>query len=757
MLGFGHTIPKLRQNYKEPSFFDTFGTPQAAYSLRNVSSSTQSNKIRVQRSLDSTSRYFKAEEINDYSFNSSNLVTNGDFSGGATGWTVINGSVTGGQYVSGALTAFQSGIRQVPFVSSAAYHWIEFDLVVNSGSVRVDVGTGGIRFFDTSGKIVMLSENITKLEFNAYNAGADFTLDNIVIREYTPSTLDTWVTNNFASLTSIGYVTEWVDSSGNYESLVNSDVATAPRINNFGATVMMNDLPTIRAYRVNDFLAASSTFNVAANGLQVFAVHGHAPTNYSTVVAKTPFSGNLFSIRNGNSIIWANISDGTDNLGVLQSLTESLDASLYSFQLDATTLRYRRDNETLFTDTDANYDPANLTGALSVFRTQSGTYNERGSLSELIIYPEPKTNAAQVKVNIFEYYNIPQTAATPVNLVAPVISGDASEGGTLTSTDGVWDDSVTGVTYQWQSNDVNITGATSKTYVVESAVAGTLISCVVTGVNFSGSGGATASNYLVVETPNPAVAEGLTYLQSNAKAAWDFTSLGTQPYENAPATVSDISGNGFNLNTNSGAFTPKTGLILEGANTHTFASIYTPSGIKNAYRTDLGSANLYNSDFEVHLLFKTGDGRPSGDHWIYGLNGGAARRFYIQILTTGAIRVVYNLNGAVTSTVTTNSPVFLDGPTDLTYLRLVSDFTSDSVTIYIDGQEIAATVTGSPISDINPAAFTAPDPNGIGTVMTGATTFATNPIVYCGVVKNAITDLLTDTQALQVGAWINDL
>lgn len=67
MLGFGHTIPKLRQNYKEPSepsFFDQFGTPAAAYSLRDLSG-TNSAVIEVRRSSDNAAQDFTASEITD--------------------------------------------------------------------------------------------------------------------------------------------------------------------------------------------------------------------------------------------------------------------------------------------------------------------------------------------------------------------------------------------------------------------------------------------------------------------------------------------------------------------------------------------------------------------------------------------------------------------------------------------------------------------------------------------------------------------
>jgi len=58
----------------------------------------------------------------------------------------------------------------------------------------------------------------------------------------------------------------------------------------------------------------------------------------------------------------------------------------------------------------------------------------------------------------------------PINTIAPVISGIAQRGETLSSTTGTW----TGVgtitfAYQWQRDDTNISGATSSTYVLVAA------------------------------------------------------------------------------------------------------------------------------------------------------------------------------------------------------------------------------------------------------------------------------------------------
>jgi len=76
----------------------------------------------------------------------------------------------------------------------------------------------------------------------------------------------------------------------------------------------------------------------------------------------------------------------------------------------------------------------------------------------------------------------------PVNTIAPVISGTAERGETITSTTGTW----TGVgtityAYQWRRNGSNILGATSSTYVLVAADDNADITCLVTATDSEGS------------------------------------------------------------------------------------------------------------------------------------------------------------------------------------------------------------------------------------------------------------------------------
>lgn len=83
----------------------------------------------------------------------------------------------------------------------------------------------------------------------------------------------------------------------------------------------------------------------------------------------------------------------------------------------------------------------------------------------------------------------------PVNTVAPVVSGTANVGNTLSTTNGTW----TGTapityTYQWQRSGSNIGGATSSTYVIQAADVGYTLRCVVTGTNSVGNSSANSNS-----------------------------------------------------------------------------------------------------------------------------------------------------------------------------------------------------------------------------------------------------------------------
>jgi alpha-tubulin suppressor-like RCC1 family protein len=103
------------------------------------------------------------------------------------------------------------------------------------------------------------------------------------------------------------------------------------------------------------------------------------------------------------------------------------------------------------------------------------------------------------------------TAGTsvPVNNTPPTISGDAVRDLTLTASDGTWSNSPTSYTYQWLrcnsagASCVNITSATSSSYVLVLADVNSTIRIVVTATNsYPGSPSATSAKTAVVVAPS---------------------------------------------------------------------------------------------------------------------------------------------------------------------------------------------------------------------------------------------------------------
>lgn len=88
--------------------------------------------------------------------------------------------------------------------------------------------------------------------------------------------------------------------------------------------------------------------------------------------------------------------------------------------------------------------------------------------------------------------------SAPTNLTLPIVSGNPTEGQTLSSTLGTWSNDPYSFTYQWQRGTSNIGGATSSTYVVQAADVGSTLRCVITATNSKGATVANSANTITV-------------------------------------------------------------------------------------------------------------------------------------------------------------------------------------------------------------------------------------------------------------------
>jgi hypothetical protein len=113
--------------------------------------------------------------------------------------------------------------------------------------------------------------------------------------------------------------------------------------------------------------------------------------------------------------------------------------------------------------------------------------NASGSTYSTLLYATPSAGGAGV---------------APVNTAAPVLSGSAQVGQTLTCSTGAWTGTPTpSYAYQWKRGGANIAGEVGATHVVASADLGQALTCTVTATNASGSASATSGTLTPTAAP----------------------------------------------------------------------------------------------------------------------------------------------------------------------------------------------------------------------------------------------------------------
>jgi len=130
------------------------------------------------------------------------------------------------------------------------------------------------------------------------------------------------------------------------------------------------------------------------------------------------------------------------------------------------------------------------TGAVTIPR---GTTAQRPSpaVNGMFRY---NTNFANCEVYLNGSWDNVTAVLTPINSVAPVVSGSAIVGSNVSVTNGTWNNSPTSYAYQWLANSTAIANATANVFTITSTQTGANLSCNVTAINASGSNIPTTSN-----------------------------------------------------------------------------------------------------------------------------------------------------------------------------------------------------------------------------------------------------------------------
>lgn len=188
--------------------------------------------------------------------------------------------------------------------------------------------------------------------------------------------------------------------------------------------------------------------------------------------------------------------------------------------------------------TDATNNVIHMYGSdLNEFRTLGGTGSAAGKLNNpmaIDVFEQYSDLAGNIFVadygnnriqrwssGGFTYWTAPadDTASgpsAPVNTVAPAISGTATQGQTVTCSQGTWTNSPTSFAYAWSRDGSPIAGATSATYVIQAADVAHNLTCTVTATNAGGSGTATSAAVVPNASVSAPVNTGLPAITGTA-------------------------------------------------------------------------------------------------------------------------------------------------------------------------------------------------------------------------------------------------
>ncbi len=157
------------------------------------------------------------------------------------------------------------------------------------------------------------------------------------------------------------------------------------------------------------------------------------------------------------------------------------------------------------------------------------SYGFTGSMG-LVKITDRALNASEVSSSFNT--NAPRYLA-PANTVLPVVTGTTSVGSNLTISNGSWNYSPTGYTYQWSratsaaGTYTDISGATSNTYTLTNADANLFLKATVTASNIGGSASATSSATTAISpptcSPTSSTSGGYTTLTFTSRAICNWS------------------------------------------------------------------------------------------------------------------------------------------------------------------------------------------------------------------------------------------
>ena len=259
--------------------------------------------------------------------------------------------------------------------------------------------------------------------------------------------------------------------------------------------------------------------------------------------------------------------------------------------------------------------------------------------------------------------------------------------------------------------------------------------------------------------PNIALGDELLTNNTTTVAYWDFTSIDGDDWDILTAHPDSSINGTYNLINTSGGLTyePSLGFFNVGEKVVSTLRARTSSGVNNAFVTSPVAANLANGEREFHFLFTLQDGQTTDGHRLAGSEPNGLHKVVTLIDASGKIYFRIG-DGTNYSIYLSDSAVIANGVTDIHLLRV--RMTTSSVTFMLDGVPVPCSLSaGVAITSVTIANFNSAIEYGVGGSIgnnNGQKNFVIGQIPYKYILKHAITNLLTDSQYLQLVASFNN-
>lgn len=253
----------------------------------------------------------------------------------------------------------------------------------------------------------------------------------------------------------------------------------------------------------------------------------------------------------------------------------------------------------------------------------------------------------------------------------------------------------------------------------------------------------------------PSDNQGYTYLINNAKVGWLFEGISGSEGD-AITSVASIAGTSNALTNNAGGLSPKLGFTQIETSLYSGLRASTASGTspKEAMISTNQPDTYFQTDFEVDISFNLIDGQGSSCY-LLGVANGGTQRFDVAVDASGNIVIRIGAAAAL-STFTGTGNAISNNYTGLVYLRVRADFTTDVLSISVNGVPLSVALTsGGAFSTIVPANFSfGVRKLGVGGSWDGAfTADGLTKIIH----KLFITPLKSASNALYVSEYMTQL